>query len=54
MIKRGGKNPNPRQAFLTDIGQFMRTWREKDRKREIILMADMNEYIGDKGALHEF
>lgn len=23
-------------------------------KREIILMADMNEYIGDKGALRDF
>ena len=52
MIKRGNRNPNPRQDFLTDIGQFMQTWREKYGKREIILMADTNEYMGDKGALH--
>ena len=54
MIKRGDMNPNPRQAFLKDIGQFMQTWREKYWKRKIILMADMNEYMEDKGALHDF
>ena len=32
----------------------MSDWRDKYGKRKIILMVDLNEYIGDKGALYDF
>ena len=30
------------------------SWRKNKEDGEIILMADMNEFIGDKKALHKF
>ena len=49
LLKRGMKNPNPKQAFLKDIANFINNWRVKGPFNEVILMADMNEAIGDKG-----
>ena len=54
LLKRGVKKPDPKQAFLCDLGKFIRKWREQEDNREIILMADMNEYTGDKGSLYDF
>lgn len=54
MIKGGVTNPDPKQTFLTDLGQYTNNWRGKDEKREIVLMTDLNTYIRDKGALYDF
>lgn len=53
-MKQGVTHPNPRKYFLTDIGQFIQTWRKNSKKHEVILMSDMNEYTGDMGELSEF
>ena len=54
LLKRGVLNLNPKKAFLKDIRKFIIQWREKGVSNEVILMADMNEYIGDKGELADF
>ena len=54
LLKRGVKNPNPKQVFLKDIGKFINNWRAKGPSNEVILMADMNEYVGDKRGLADF
>ena len=54
LLKRGIKNPNPKAAFLKDIGQFINNWRAKCANNEVILMADMNEATGEKGRLTDF
>ena len=52
-MKQGVTHPNPRKYFLTDIGQFIQTWRKNSKKHEVILMSDMNENTGVIGDLSE-
>ena len=51
---RGVKNPNPKKRFLEDLALMITSWRKNKEDGEIILMADINEFIGDKKALHKF
>ena len=53
LMLRGVKNPNPKKRFLEDLATMITSWRNS-AGGEIILMADMNEFIGDKKALHTF
>ena len=53
LLKRGVIKPNPKNAFLQDIGKCIGEWR-KGTSYEVILMADMNEYSGAKGELYNF
>ena len=43
--KRGMANPNPKQLFLKDFGAFICAWKNKGRQNEVIIMADLNDYI---------
>ena len=54
LMLRGVKNPNPKKRFLEDLALMITSWRKNVVGGEIILMADMNEFIGDKTALHTF
>ena len=50
----GEKNPNPNKRFLKDLATMIKTWRGNTANCDIILMADMNEYMEDKHGLHDF
>ena len=39
--------------FLTHLTKFLSQWRKKGNN-EVILMADMNKYIGNQGDLQDF
>jgi hypothetical protein len=39
-------NPNPKKVFLQDLGVFLHTWKNKGKQNKVVIMADMNEYIG--------
>ena len=51
---RGVKNPNPKKRFLEDLALMIVSWRKNTDDGDIILMADMNEFIGGEKALHTF
>ena len=51
---RGVKNPNPKKRFLTDLVTMIKTWCEIKVKRDITLLADLNEYIGENGKYMTF
>jgi hypothetical protein len=40
-------NPNPKKVFLQDLGAFLHEWKNKGKQNEVIIMADMNGYIGE-------
>ena len=46
LMKRGINKPNPKKRFLTDLTNMIKNWRKDKENCDIILMADMNEYIG--------
>ena len=54
MLKRGLKNHNPKKSFLTDLTKSIEKLRDKGKYREIILVADIIEYISSKGDLYNF
>jgi len=54
LMIRGVKNHNPKKRFLEDLALMITSWRNNSVGGEIILMADMNEFIGGKKALHIF
>ena len=45
-------SPEPRQQFLTDLGQQLQQW--SSSSHDIILMMDGNESISNQGPLHRF
>ena len=51
---KGIKHPNPKKRFLVDLSTMIKNWREDKNNCDIVLMADMNEYIGDKKDLYNF
>ena len=50
----GEKNPNPNKRFLKYLATMIKTWRGNTVNYDILLMADMTEFIGDKHDLHNF
>ena len=54
LLKRRVLNPNPKKTFLKDIGNYINKWRANGVSNEVILMAGMDGYIGDKGDLADF
>jgi len=48
LMIRGVKNHNPKKRFLEDLALMITSWRNNSVGGEIILMADMNEFIGEK------
>ena len=44
--KRGLCNPNPKKVFLQDFGICLHAWKNKGKQNEVVIMADLNEYIG--------
>jgi len=50
---RGVMKPNPKKRFLEDLLTMITNWRLNKENCDIILMADMNEFRGEKQALHE-
>ena len=47
--KRGVINPNSRLALLRDLTVFTKKFRNTDRSFELVLIANMNEFIEDEG-----
>ena len=54
LMLRGVRKPNPKKRFLTDLSAMLTAWRKDKPNHDIILMADMNEYIGDTKDLYDF
>jgi len=54
LILRGVKKPNPKKRFLMDLSIMITNWRSNNEDCDIILMANMNEFIGGKQVPHEF
>jgi len=53
LMLRGVKKPNPKKRFIEDLSTMITTWRLNKEDCDIILMADMNKFIGEEQALHE-
>ena len=51
---RGGKNQNPKKRFIKNLAIMIKNWRDNTVNCDIILMANMNELMGDKHDLHNF
>ena len=54
MLKQGIKNLNPKNAFLTNSLEFIKTWRKWGKNRESIRMAGMNKVLYYTGDLTNF
>lgn len=54
LMLRGEKNHNPKKRFLEALETMIKTWRDNTVNCDIILMADMDEFIGNKRDLHNF
>jgi len=53
LMIRGVNNPNPKKRFLQDLTSMINAWRDNKVNRDIILMADMNEFIEERKDLHD-
>ena len=51
-IAEGGRNHNPKKAFLEEFTRFIKNWRKSRLLYELVCMVDMNGYMGPKGNLH--
>ena len=54
LMLRREKHPNPKKRFLKNLTIMLKNWRINKEHTEIILMADMNEFIGEKKDLYDF
>lgn len=54
MLDKEIKDHNLQKAFLSNLTTFIQKWRSNRNKNEIILIADIHEYISSNGALHDF
>ena len=54
LMLRGESQPNPKKRFLKDLASMITQWRSNNTDNDIILMADMNEYIGESKDLQLF
>ena len=50
----GEKNLNPNKWFLKDLATMIKTWRDNTFNCDIILMENMNEFMGNKHDIHKF
>lgn len=51
---RGKRLHNPEKKILKDLAMMIKTWRDNTVDCDIILMADMNEFMGDKQDVYAF
>ena len=54
LMLRGESQPKPKKRFLKDLSSMITQWRSNNIDNDIILMADMNEFIGDGKDLQLF
>ena len=54
LMLHGVNKHNPKKRFLQDLTSMINAWRDNKVNRDVILMADMNEFIGDRKDLHDF
>jgi len=47
IMLRGVKKPNPKKRFIEDLSTMITNWRLNEEDCDIILMAEMNEFIGE-------
>ena len=51
---RGENNPNRKKRFLKDLTSILTAWRANKVNSDVIIMSDMNEFIGERKDLNDF
>ena len=53
-VKKGIKDPNPRELLLQELSKFVNKWTNLSKQHLVIIMMDSNEKLEDGNSLHNF